>query len=278
VHADDVGVVESGAMAGNARTIAISGSASGIGAALRRRLVGEGHRVVGIDLHDADIVADLGTADGRAAALDALDATCGGSLDGLVAGAGVAGVPDRSGALLTSVNYFGAVRLVAGARHLLAGHPSAAVVISSNSTTTQPGVPARLIEACLADDEDDARAVGEEVGAVAAYAATKAALARWVRRRATTADWIGQGISLNAIAPGATVTAMTDEVRADPVLGQFIDAFPIPFGRQATAEEIAGVIAFLLGPDARVLCGSVVFADGGTDAQIRPDDWPAPMA
>jgi NAD(P)-dependent dehydrogenase (short-subunit alcohol dehydrogenase family) len=265
-------------MAGHGRTIAISGSASGIGAALRRRLTDDGDRVIGIDLHDADIVADLGTEAGRSAALADLEAACGGSLDGLVAGAGVAGVPDRSGALLTSVNYFGSVRLVAGARHLLAGRSSAAVVISSNSTTTQPGLPVELIEACLADDETAARTIGEEVGAVAGYGATKTALARWVRRQATTPEWVGQGIALNAIAPGATVTAMTDEVRADPLLGQFIDAFPIPFGRQATPEEIAGVIAFLLGPDARVLCGSVVFADGGTDALIRPDDWPCPMS
>ena len=106
----------------------------------------------------------------------------------------MAGVPDRSGALLTSVNYFGAVRLAAGARHLLAGRSSAAVVISSNSTTTQPGLPVELIEACLADDEEAARAVGEEVGAVAGYGATKTALARWVRHHATIPDWVGQGI------------------------------------------------------------------------------------
>ena len=193
------------------------------------------------------------------------------------AGAGIAGVPTRPGALLTSVNYFGAVRLVDGARHLLVGREPAAVVISSNSTTTQPGLSTRLIEACLADDEAAARAVGEEVGAVTGYASTKTALAHWVRRNATTPDWIGRGITLNAIAPGATATAMTEEVRADPVLGQFIDVFPIPLGRQSTAEEIAGVIAFLLGPDARVLCGTVLFADGGTDAQIRPDAWPSPL-
>jgi NAD(P)-dependent dehydrogenase (short-subunit alcohol dehydrogenase family) len=175
------------------------------------------------------------------------------------------------------VNYFGAVRLVEGARRLLTGPDAAAVVISSNSTTTQPGLPVALIEACLADDEAQARAIGEEVGSVAGYGATKTALARWVRRHATTPDWIGAGIALNAIAPGATATAMTDEVRADPLLGQFIDAFPIPLGRQSTPEEIAGIIAFLLGPDARILCGSILFADGGTDALLRPDDWPSPM-
>ena len=46
--------------------IAISGSASGIGAALRRRLESTGDTVLGIDLRDAEIVADLATREGRA--------------------------------------------------------------------------------------------------------------------------------------------------------------------------------------------------------------------
>jgi NADP-dependent 3-hydroxy acid dehydrogenase YdfG len=48
---------------------AITGSASGIGAAIRRRLEKDGARVIGIDLRDAEIVADLGTPAGRAAAV-----------------------------------------------------------------------------------------------------------------------------------------------------------------------------------------------------------------
>jgi hypothetical protein len=36
-------------------------------------------------------------------------------------------------------------------------------------------------------------------------------------------------------------------------------------------------VAFLLGPDARFFCGSIVFVDGGTDALLRSDDWPAAM-
>jgi NAD(P)-dependent dehydrogenase (short-subunit alcohol dehydrogenase family) len=56
-----------------------------------------------------------------------------------------------------------------------------------------------------------------------------------------------------------------------------IDAFPVPVGRSAQPDEVAALIAFLLGPDARFLCGSVVFCDGGTDAQLRPNDFPSPM-
>ena len=60
------------------------------------------------------------------------------------------------------------------------------------------------------------------------------------------------------------------------MLGQFVDAFPIPVGRKGTADEVAAFVAFLLGPDARFFCGSVLFVDGGTDAQLRPDDFPQP--
>jgi NAD(P)-dependent dehydrogenase (short-subunit alcohol dehydrogenase family) len=97
-----------------------------------------------------------------------------------------------------------------------------------------------------------------------------------VRRNAPTAEWIGSGITLNAVAPGATDTPMIEEGRRDPLIGPAIDAFPIPIGRMARAEEMAALIDFLLGPDARFFVGSVVFADGGTDAEARPDDWPAP--
>ena len=50
-------------------TIAISGSASGIGAATRRMLEDDGHTVIGIDLRDAEVTADLSTDDGREAAV-----------------------------------------------------------------------------------------------------------------------------------------------------------------------------------------------------------------
>lgn len=257
-------------------TIVVTGSASGIGAATRARLLARGVRVIGIDLHRCDVVADLGTPEGRRSAIDRVHALAGGSLDGLVTCAGVCGLPSRAGSLLVSVNYFGSVALLEGLRGLLAGGENpAAVAISSNSTTTQPGVPLELAEACLAGDESEARRIADAAGSLAGYPASKIAIARFVRRNATTAEWIGSGITLNAIAPGATDTPMIAEGRRDPLIGPAIDAFPIPVGRMARAEEMAALIDFLLGPDARFFVGSVVFADGGTDAQARPDDWPA---
>ncbi len=262
------------------KTIAITGAASGIGAALAKRLSGEGHRVIGVDVQQADVVADLSTSEGRQAAIAAVRETCGGVLDGFVPCAGLSGLPDRPGSLLVSLNYFGTVELLEGLRECLArAEAPAAVAISSNSTTTVPPgmVSAALVEACLSGDEAAARAVGDEVGSIAAYPATKTAVAHWVRRQAPGPDWIGQGINLNAVAPGKTETAMVAEGRADPVLGPHMDAFPLPIGRDGQPEEIAALLAFLLGPEARFIVGSIVFCDGGTDAQARADDWPKPQ-
>ena len=259
-----------------ARTVVVTGAASGMGAATCARLDASGHRVIGVDIREADVVADLGTPAGRAQAIEAVGALADGSLEGLVTWAGVAGLTEHPGSLLASVNYFGTVALLDGLRPLLAaGERPAAVAISSNSTTVQPGVPLDVVERCLADDEPGARAAADAAGALATYPATKTAVARWARRQAPTDAWAGSGITLNVVAPGAVETPMLQATREDPTIGRFIDTFPVPVGRKGTADELAGVVAFLLGPDARFFCGSVVFVDGGTDALLRPDDVPA---
>ena len=237
-------------------TIAITGSASGIGAATAKRLRDEGHRVIGVDLRDADVIADLATPDGRTAAVEAIRSACGGTLDGLVPCAGLSGLPDRPGSLLVSLNYFGSIDLIGGLHEELAASGAASVVgLCSNSTTCAPGLPLELVEACNAGDEEAARAIGDKTGSIPAYPATKMALARWIRRNAVTPEWIGRGINLNAIAPGKTETAMVAEGRADPILGKHMDSFPMPIGRNGEPEEIAAMIAFLLGPEARFVVG-----------------------
>ncbi len=250
-----------------------------MGAATRARLEAAGQRVIGVDVHDADVVADLSTPGGRRAAVDGVAARAGGGLDGLVTWAGVAGLTGVPGSLLVSVNYFGTVELLDGLRPLLAaGDRPAAVAISSNSTTCQPGVPADVVELCLAGDEPAARDAADAATSLMAYPASKLAIARWVRRQAPTDGWAGAGITLNAVAPGAVETPMLQATREDPAIGRFVDEFPVPVGRKGTADELAAFVQFLLGPDARFFCGSVVFVDGGTDALLRADDAPTPMA
>jgi NAD(P)-dependent dehydrogenase (short-subunit alcohol dehydrogenase family) len=248
-----------------------------MGAATCRRLLAAGDRVIGVDRHEADVVADLATPEGRARAVDEVAHRSDGAIDGLVTWAGLAGLTDLPGSTLISVNYFGTVDLLAGLRPLLAaGHDAAVVAVASNSTTVQPGVPMALVEACLAGDEARARALADEASALLAYPASKLAVTRWCRHQAPTEAWAGAGVTLNVVAPGAVETPMLEATRRDPTIGEFVEAFPVPVGRKGDADELAGVVQFLLGPDARFFCGSVVFVDGGTDALLRADDHPTP--
>jgi len=202
-----------------------------------------------------------------------------GTIDGLVTWAGLPGLTDRPGSLLVSVNYFGTIALLEGLRPQLAnGDRPAAVAISSNSTTCQPGVPMEVVTRCLAGDEAGAREAADVASSLATYPATKTAIAWWARRNAPTAEWAGAGITLNVVAPGVVETPLLQASRDDPTIGEMVDAFPVPVGRNASADELAAFVQFLLGPDARFFCGSVVFVDGGTDAHLRADDFPMPMA
>jgi len=259
------------------RTVVVTGGASGMGAATTKKLRDDGQRVITVDLRNADIIADLGTAEGREQAIAEITAQSDGVLDGLVPFAGMAGLPGRPGSLLVSINYFGVVTLLDGLRPLLAaGDQAAAVAISSNSVTCQPGVPVELVEACLAGDEAVARDLCDtKYDSMLAYPSTKTALARWVREHAVQPDWIGADITLNAIAPGLVDTPLVAEGKAHPEIGPLLEGFPIPVGRPGRPEELAGLVAYLLGRDARFFCGSLIFCDGGTDALIHPHDLPA---
>ncbi|MEO6628335.1 MAG: SDR family oxidoreductase [Aquihabitans sp.] len=259
------------------RTVVVTGSASGMGAATKARLEADGQRVIGVDLRDADVVADLGTVEGRQEAIARVTELADGSLDGLVTWAGIAGLTNAPGSALVSVNYFGTVAIHEGLRPLLAaGDRPAAIAISSNSTTVQPGVPLDVVELCLAGNEAAARDAADEASALMTYPATKTAIAWWARRNAPGELWAGGGINLNVVAPGAVETPLLQATRDDATLGQFVDSFPVPIGRKGTADELAAFVVFLLGPDARFFCGSVLFVDGGTDALLRSDDMPQP--
>jgi NAD(P)-dependent dehydrogenase (short-subunit alcohol dehydrogenase family) len=260
----------------------VTGAASGIGAATRALLESRGHTVLGVDLRDAEVVADLGTPAGRARARAEVERHAPDGIDGFVPCAGLAGETGGDPALLVSVNYFGAVDLAVGLHPLLAraadrGGAPGVVLLSSNSVTAQPGWPRDLAEACLAGDEQKAREVAAAGDAFGAYPASKAALAWWARREGIRPEWAGAGIRLNAVAPGLIATPMTDRVRQDPTVGAFVDAYPSALDRPGRPEEVAAVIAFLLSAEASLLVGSVVFVDGGTDALIHPTR-PEPMA
>jgi NAD(P)-dependent dehydrogenase (short-subunit alcohol dehydrogenase family) len=227
-----------------------------------------------VDKDQTDIVADLATPAGRREAVAQATERSGGELAGIVTCAGLAGTPDRAGSLLAAVNYFGTVDVLEGLRPLL-GAGGAAVAISSNSTTVQPAIPIDLVDAFLRHDEQRSAQIADAHGSLVTYPASKLAVAHWVRRNATGRAWAGAGLRLNAIAPGMIDTPMVAGMRADREAGPLLDMLPIPVGRPGRPEEIAALVDLLLGPDGAFFCGSVVFCDGGSDALLRTNDWPA---
>lgn len=251
-----------------------------MGNATLRKLRAQGHTVVGVDIADADVVADLSTQAGRRAAAEGVLAACGGRLAGAVLAAGVGPTPGTE-RLISEVNFFGVVDLLHAWRPALAAGGTAKVVVfSSNSTTTVPAVPRRAVRALLAGDTDKAlrayRFFGRNAPAMA-YAASKIAVSRWVRREAVTPQWAGSGIRLNALAPGAIRTPMLDRQLSTPAEAKVVRSFPVPVGGFGDPEQLADWVVFMLSDAAEFLCGSVVFVDGGSDAYFRADDWPVPV-
>ncbi|MBW8484729.1 SDR family oxidoreductase [Actinomadura parmotrematis] len=266
---------------------AVTGTASGMGAATAARLAAAGHTVIGVDLKDAPIIADIGTAGGRAHAAREILAASGGALDGAAAIAGV-GPSLKSSADLVSINYFGQVALLDALRPALAeGGAGRAVVIGSNSASTVPLVDTSLVDLCLAGDEAGARERADEGQAamppeildyapsIGAYASAKLALAHWARRTAVTPEWARQGVTLNVIAPGAVLTPLMTGSTGGAA-DQDPDEFPtpMPLGRFGQADDIAFWVEQFLKPEAGFATGAVLYVDGGTDAAMRPDAQP----
>jgi NAD(P)-dependent dehydrogenase (short-subunit alcohol dehydrogenase family) len=248
----------------------VTGSAGGIGGATVAALRELGFRVIGVDLHDAEIIADLATPEGRAVLESEVRRLAPDGLDVVVAAAGISPPP---GDRVIETNYFGAVATLEALRPLLALRaPSSAIAISSSSSI-DPMSPA-VVEACLAGVEAHAVETGRTGDQMDIYGGSKRALALWVRRASITPEWAGAGIALNAIAPGLVRTGMTAAMIDDPETMVYLEKV-VPRAACGPAEpwKLAETIVAIAALKATFLIGQTIFVDGGTTAIRVPDPF-----
>ncbi|GGZ14808.1 SDR family oxidoreductase [Streptomyces nitrosporeus] len=251
------------------RNVVVTGSGSGIGAALTTLLRAQGDRVIGVDLKGGDIDADLSTPAGRAAAATAASEAAGGVVDAAVTCAGTS-VP---GTAMVTVNYFGTTEFLTALRPALAAAGQPRVVAVGSVSGTQPADP-DVVTACLAGDEAEAlRHAGRAVAdghARRLYPSSKAALARWARRTAVAPGWADAGIPVNVVAPGIVLTPMTAGLFDDPGMKKVMDtAVPMPLNGYLRPEDVARTVLFLVSGANSHITGQVLYVDGGAEATLR---------
>lgn len=252
-------------MSNTLRTYVITGAGSGIGLATRQLLEAQGHQVIGTDIRNAEVIADLGTPEGRVALVEQVTTKSGGSIDSVLAVAGV----DIAGPATVSINYYGAVATLQGLRPLLLKSSAPRAVAVSSITSVHP-YDEQLLNMLLNGTEEQALERARDASYV--YATTKRALSRWIRRNAINADWAASGIPLNALAPGLVRTELLARLFEDPDKKRAVSAgTPMPLGGPYEPLAAAEFLAWLASEKNGHMTGQTIFIDGGADAVIRGD-------
>lgn len=257
-----------------ARTFVVSGSASGIGLVTCQLLKERGDKVIGIDIHDADIVADLSTSEGRREAVERAIDIANGNIDVLIANAGLALPISKT----VSVNFFGVTDLVLGLRATLAKSSSPRVAITSSMASLMPNDP-ELVNAMLSLDESAAVARADELveqgGGLEQliYRSSKRAIGRWIRKVAATSEFAGARIPVNAIGPGIVETPMTkDMIATEEAKAGLLQVVPMPLSGIMQPEVIVKALIWIGSEDNTHMTGQTIYIDGGSDVAIRGED------
>lgn len=240
--------------------ILVTGAGSGIGRAISARFVEEGAEVWCVD-RDASalaalreehaglhvVVADIADPGAVAAAVADVD----GRLDAVVANAGVQlvgedapidRVPLEVWQRTIRTNVDGTFHTL---RAAVAKMRSQARVEGSRGSIIVTGSPTGI--------------TGEGAG-FAAYSCSKAAVHGMART--TAAECAPDGIRVNVVVPGHTLTPLVEGIRRDPEAASMIDA-RIPLGRPALPEDCTGAYVYLASHDARYVTGASFAVDGG---------------
>jgi meso-butanediol dehydrogenase/(S,S)-butanediol dehydrogenase/diacetyl reductase len=132
--------------------------------------------------------------------------------------------------------------------------------VESVVLVTQAALPLLLERGGSVVNVASVAGLGGDAG-MSGYNAAKGALVNLTRSLAV--ELAGRGVRVNAVAPSLTSTDATADIPAEDV-AEFLRR--IPMGRAAEPAEVADVIAFLAGPDARFVTGVVLPVDGGLRA------------